>query len=143
MSRVTTDAAWPRGQALVEMALGLPVLLLVIVAGLFLGLGVADRVGLMSLTATAATAAAGAPDDATRCTEARLAIHSASGRTYGLCDGSDGLTLVLVAGPRPAVRVTILDQLAAPPIVDTVWNGQVRVTSGALIGPSPTPTASP
>jgi hypothetical protein len=149
---LTTGAGWPRlssagrppGQVLVELTLLLPILMLVLVGGLFLGLAVFDRMQISSIAYEGARAAAMAPSDPERCTEARLAIHSVSGRLYGLCDGSTGLLLEIIPGPRSAVRVTLTDQLAVPPLLDFAWSGAVSATAGSIIADvSPSPSPSP
>lgn len=110
---------------MVEVAILMPLLLLVIIGGLWLGMGEIRRMELTHLSAQAATAAASEPDPCA----AAIAALMALGRAETACDGSGGLTVTVDAS---AVTVRLADRLPAPPILDAIWSGDVAAESGAL-----------
>ena len=127
-----------RGQALVEAALVLPVLLLVIAGGLVLGLATFDRQTRTWQAQEAAYAAsmAGAEDSA--CEAALDAATAVSGRSYTACDGSDGLTFDYAP---PIVRITLAGGTYPVPFMDTVTvSGEA---AAVLRSPEPAPSEEP
>jgi Flp pilus assembly protein TadG len=126
----------------VELALVLPLLMLIVVGAMFFGLAWVEKSSLSHIAQEASYAAAIAPDDASRCQAARQAIHQLSGIEHTDCIGTDGLTVTIDPAQPPTVRVELLETLPVPPIVSYATDGQIRATAASVIrqpAPSPSP----
>jgi len=130
-----------KGQAMVEAALVLPLLLLVIVGGLMLGLAMFDRSTLTYAAQEGAQAAAEASTDPERCDAARAAVEAVTGRYFGSCPDPERMTVTVVEGDPRAVRVRLDGSTYPVPFLAPVT---VAGEAGALIGsPEPSPSEEP
>jgi hypothetical protein len=102
------DSVHPRGQALVETALVMPILLLVIVGGVMLSLAMLDRANRTWEAQEAALAAATAGAEDSACQAALEAVAAIGGASHADCAGSDGLTMSYdPAAEPPTVTITL------------------------------------
>jgi hypothetical protein len=131
---VSTGGGWPRGQALVEAAVVMPLLLFVVMAGVALAIILFDRQSVAH--AAQEGAIMGAQSSGDRCADALDAYRAVLGRSVASESCSDDNTLVeLDLTDQVPLPVPFLDRGTWP--VRVIERGAIRAT------PAPSPSPSP